>query len=123
MDSLPIAEELQALQCRRRQSNSPAVGLGSAAVIGGVLTGAFLYDLSRAIADAIPVPTTSNGGEITVFHYTTAGPASFVNGLLPGGSATDHPFLTAESASVGLGIPPPSLVYPVNSIRGLRPTE
>jgi hypothetical protein len=36
-----------------------------------------------------------------------------VIGLLPGSSATDHPALTAESASVGLGIPPPTLVYPV----------
>jgi RHS repeat-associated protein len=89
------------------------VGLGVAAGVGGILTGALLYDLGRAISDAVPAPTTRSSNRMTVFHYTTAPPDAFVIGVLPGSSATDHPALTADSASVGLGIPPPTWVYPV----------
>jgi RHS repeat-associated protein len=94
------------------EGSNPA-GIGVAAGIGGILTGALLYDLSRTITDAVPIPNPRTSNRITVFHYTTAPPSAFVIGLLPGSSATDHPALTAESASVGLGIPPPTLVYPV----------
>ena len=71
-------------------------------------------DLAVPRTNAIPdTAQPDNRNFMTVYHYTTAGPENFVNGLLPGSSATDHPGLTAESASVGLGITPPTLVYPV----------
>lgn len=89
------------------------VGLGIGAALGGVLTVALLYDLSRTIADTKVIPLPGPRQSMTVYHYTTFPPNSFVNGLLPASSATDYPGLTAESASAGLGIPPPTLVYPV----------
>jgi len=50
---------------------------------------------------------------MTVYHYTNWPPRAFAGGLLPGSSATDYDGWTSESASVGLGIVPPTLVYPV----------
>ena len=49
----------------------------------------------------------------TYFHYSTSGPASFVGGMWAGSSATTIPGLSATAASQGLGIPPPTLQYPV----------
>jgi RHS repeat-associated protein len=91
----------------------PVGALGAGATIGAIATGALLIDIGRTIADAIPLPDPRVSTTITVFHYTTSGPELFVNGLWPASSATDHGALTAESASQGLGIPPPTLVYPV----------
>ncbi|HEV8429596.1 MAG TPA: RHS repeat-associated core domain-containing protein [Pyrinomonadaceae bacterium] len=88
----------------------PLVG---AAVAFGAITTALLIDLTTSIDDVTPIPSPRTNDKITVYHYTTVGAQSFASGLWPGSSATDHPWLTAESASVGLGIPPPTLVYPV----------
>ena len=50
---------------------------------------------------------------MTLYHYSSSLEVHFANGLLAGSSATNYPGYTAESASAGLGIPPPSFVYPV----------
>lgn len=65
----------------------------------------------------LPVPYADNppggGGTVTYYHYTTSGPESFVSGLWSGSSATTRPDLHSMQASQGLGIIPPTLVYPV----------
>ncbi len=66
--------------------------------------------------EPFPISPTTTGtpeGSNTFYHYTTATPENFVNGMLPGSSATTRGDLYSNQASQGLGIPPPSLVYPV----------
>jgi RHS repeat-associated protein len=63
------------------------VGLGAAAAVGGILTGALLYDLSRTIADSIPQDTTDDEEYIPLYR----------------GVSLNHPGHTA--ALLGMAIP------------------
>jgi RHS repeat-associated protein len=49
----------------------------------------------------------------TYYHYSRSPPSSFAGGLWPQSAATTIPGLNAQTASQGLGIPPPIYQYPV----------
>ncbi len=49
----------------------------------------------------------------TYFHYSTAPPESFGDGLWPGSSATPLSGLMGHEAADGLGIPLPTFEFPV----------
>jgi hypothetical protein len=49
----------------------------------------------------------------TYYHYSTYPPSRFAGGMWRQSYGTTIPGLNAQSASQGLGIPPPTLQYPV----------
>jgi hypothetical protein len=77
--------------------------------VSSAITAANISDATATTSDT----TQQNNENVTYYHYSSAPPLSFVNGLWIGSSGTTTPNLTSISASQGLGIPPPLYVYPV----------
>jgi hypothetical protein len=83
---------------------------------GGILGGCtaiVCLIAADAISTSIPTEDDDGRGSITVYHYSTSGQDSFAGGLWGGSSATDNEGYTSDRASGALGIPEPTMVYPV----------
>jgi len=96
------------------------ISLGAVLDIGGLLQGirlptiSIVYVRTVAIVATIALTLTGDKGNlVTFYHYSSAPPASFLNGLWPDSSATTVSGLNAYEASGGLGIPLPFYEYPV----------
>ena len=63
--------------------------------------------------DPCPDDDKNKKNKVTYYHYTTSPPECFVRGLWADSAATVTPYLAQYDAHQKLGIPIPTLVYPV----------
>lgn len=69
--------------------------------------------MPQPVPQPVPTPTATPKRTITFYHYTDKPIPNPAGGLWIGSSATTTGGYYAEAASSALGIPEPTLVYPI----------